>query len=183
MAAASYDRLVTTEPASPTAGDTEPASADDARYQIGEVAERTGVTHRTLRFYEEKKLLQPSERMQGGFRLYSEQDIERIEQIKKLQSLLGMSLAEIKEMVDAEQLLNQIRATRRRDRDLPTRKKRVAQVEAALRLQRDIIDRKLDQLAEMRSTLDERLSTVGQRRQEIDDEISEALTEAARDGS
>ncbi len=169
---------MTNEPAPPAAGDVEPAQTDATRYQIGEVAERTGVTQRTLRFYEEKGLLQPSERMQGGFRLYSEQDIERIQQIKKLQSLLGMSLAEIKEMVDAEQLLSQIRATRRPDRDLGTRKKRVTQVEAALRLQRDIIDRKLDQLAEMRSALDDRLSTVGQRQREIE----EALTEAARDG-
>ncbi len=172
---------MTNEPASSAAADTEPAPTDDARYQIGEVAERTGVTQRTLRFYEEKALLQPSERMQGGFRLYSEQDIERIEQIKKLQSLLGMSLAEIKEMVDAEQLLSQIRATRRPDRDLPTRKERVTQVEAALRLQRDIIDRKLDQLAEMRSALDERLRTVAQRQREIDEELSETMTEAARD--
>jgi hypothetical protein len=44
----------------------------DASLQIGEVAERTGVTQRTLRFYEEKGLLKPPSRLDGGFRLYSE---------------------------------------------------------------------------------------------------------------
>ena len=44
--------------------------------QIGEVAERTGVTQRTLRFYEEKGLLQPPSRLEGGFRLCSEADVE-----------------------------------------------------------------------------------------------------------
>ena len=49
----------------------------DPYLQIGEVAERTGVTQRTLRFYEEKGLLKPPSRMDGGFRLYSEADVKR----------------------------------------------------------------------------------------------------------
>src|SRR3989337_4088463 len=78
--------------------------------RIGEVAERTGVTQRTLRFYEEKGLLKPPTRMEGGFRLYSEADIQRVEQIKRLRQLLGFTLAEIKEMVDAEEVKMQLRA-------------------------------------------------------------------------
>ena len=75
--------------------------------QIGEVSERTGLTHRTLRFYEEKGLLTPPSRL-DGFRLYSEEDIQRIEQIVQLKNLLGFSLADIKEMLDAENDLAQI---------------------------------------------------------------------------
>ena len=99
-----------------------PADADapsEARYQIGEVAERTGVTQRTLRFYEEKGLLRPPERMDGGFRLYSETDVTRIGYIKQLQDLLGFTLSEIKDMVEAEELLQQMSVTRRPDRELP----------------------------------------------------------------
>jgi len=65
------------------------ATREDAYLQIGEVAERLGVTHRTLRFYEEKGLLKPPTRMDGGFRLYSEEDVRRVERIKQLQRLLG----------------------------------------------------------------------------------------------
>ena len=63
-----------------------------ADLQIGEVAERTGVTQRTLRFYEEKGLLRTPTRMDGGFRLYSEEDVKRVEKIRKLQDLLGISV-------------------------------------------------------------------------------------------
>lgn len=114
--------------------------ADAARYQIGEVAERTGLTQRTLRFYEERGLLNPAERMDGGFRLYSDQDIDRIELIKQLQGLLRMSLDDIKEMVEAEELRAQIRATFSPDRELPARKERAETVIDALRRQLAIVD-------------------------------------------
>ena len=78
--------------------------------QIGEVAQRTGVTQRTLRFYEEKGLLRPPSRMDGGFRLYSEEDVKRVEHIRRLQDLLGISLADIKEMVDADEVLRELRS-------------------------------------------------------------------------
>lgn len=147
------------------------AATEDARYQIGEVADRTGVTQRTLRFYEEKGLLKPADRMEGGFRLYSEQDIEHIELIKRLQSLLNLSLAEIKEMVDAEELIAQIRATFRPDRELLARKARIEQIREALTLQSEIVERKMEQLREMRGVIDERLTMIASREQEIDEAI------------
>ena len=144
----------------------------DARYQIGEVAKRTGLTQRTLRFYEEKGLLTPAERMEGGFRLYSEADISRVELIKRLQDLLGFALAEIKEMVEAEELRAHIRATHRPDRELPERRQRLKQILAALRRQLDVVEPKLEQLIEMRADLRERLETVEQRLVEIDEAIA-----------
>ena len=156
---------------STSATDGADRSADDARYQIGEVADRTGVTQRTLRFYEETGLLTPADRMDGGFRLYSDQDIEHIELIKRLQSLLNLSLAEIKEMVDAEALFAQMRATFNPDRDLSARKDRVLQIREALTLQSEIIDRKMEQLREMRAVIDERLAMITEREKEIDEAI------------
>ncbi len=91
---------------------------DQRHLRIGEVAERTSVTERTLRFYEEKGLLRPPTRMDGGFRLYSDDDVQRVERIKDLQKLLGFSLAEIKEMVDAEEVKMQLAAGYNPDADL-----------------------------------------------------------------
>ena len=82
------------------------------------------MTQRTLRFYEEKGLVNPPERMEGGFRLYSDSDVKRIQFIKRLQDLLGFTLSEIKEMVEAEELRQQIVDTFRPDRELPARKQR-----------------------------------------------------------
>lgn len=152
------------------AGRSEDTRSEDellARYQIGEVAERTGVTQRTLRFYEEKGLLRPPERMEGGFRLYSDADVERIASIRNMQSLLGLTLAEIKEMVEADELLAQIRATFRPDRELPERKKRVETIIEALRRQLTIVEHKLEALTEMRGELRERLENVEERRRLI----------------
>src|SRR3954462_11683398 len=96
----------------------EPESGAAAYLQIGEVAERTGVTQRTLRFYEEKGLLKPPSRLDGGFRLYSDDDVQRIERIRSLQTLLGFTLADIKEMVEAEEVKMQLRAEYRRDAEI-----------------------------------------------------------------
>lgn len=61
---------------------------------IGEVAERTGLTRRTLRHYDDLGLLVPSERSWGDYRLYTETDLLRLLQIQNLKAL-GLSLGEI----------------------------------------------------------------------------------------
>lgn len=62
--------------------------------KIGELAERSGKTIRTLHFYEELNLLVPVSRTKGGFRLYDDQALIRIEWIGRLQEL-GFSLPDI----------------------------------------------------------------------------------------
>ncbi len=62
--------------------------------QIGEFAKLAGTNLRTLRYYEELALLQPADRSEGGFRLYRRSQLDRLEAIKRLQSL-GLSLKEI----------------------------------------------------------------------------------------
>ena len=132
---------------------------DQPYLQIGEVAERTGVTQRTLRFYEEKGLLKPPTRMEGGFRLYSEMDIQRLEQIKRLKRLLGFPLAEIKEMVDAEEVKLQLRADYRPEAALSQKKAQLLKAIEVTERQYDLIRQKVSDLAEMQSKLEERLAT------------------------
>ena len=134
-----------------------PAPAE-AYLQIGEVAERTGVTQRTLRFYEEKGLLRPPTRMDGGFRLYSEDDVRRVEQIKRLQSLLGFTLAEIKEMVEAEEVKTQIKATYRKDAEISERRGKIRKAKEVTLGQVSVIDQKLEALREMKDHLEEKLA-------------------------
>ncbi len=65
-------------------------------WRIGEVAERTGLTRRTLRHYEELGLLTPSGRSWSDYRLYDAEDLVRLLQIQNLKAL-GLSLPEIGE--------------------------------------------------------------------------------------
>jgi DNA-binding transcriptional MerR regulator len=124
---------------------------DEPYLQIGEVADRTGVTQRTLRFYEERGLLKPPSRMEGGFRLYSEEDVARVEQIKKLQNLLSLSLAEIKEMVEAEEVKTELRATYRPDLDWEERLRRITKAIELTRRQHKIIADRVEGLLAMKT--------------------------------
>ncbi len=137
---------------------TDPASQEQAYLQIGEVAERTGVTQRTLRFYEEKGLLKPPSRLEGGFRLYSEDDVRRVEDIKRLQTLLGFTLADIKEMVETEAIKMQIRAEYRRDADVSERKAKLAKAVEVTERQTAVINQKLAALQEMKTHLEQKLA-------------------------
>jgi MerR family transcriptional regulator, repressor of the yfmOP operon len=71
-------------------------AATPVRWRIGEVAKLTGVTTRTLRYWEEVGLLQPASRTDGGERLYAAADVRRVTRIRDLQELLGFSLDEVK---------------------------------------------------------------------------------------
>ena len=70
-------------------------------WRIGEVAKLTGVTTRTLRYWEEVGLLQPSNHRASGERLYSPTDVARVSRIRNLQELLGFSLAEVRAVLSA----------------------------------------------------------------------------------
>lgn len=154
-------------------------SKPEAYLQIGEVAERTGVTQRTLRFYEEKGLLRPPTRMEGGFRLYSEDDVRRLEQIRRLQSLLGFSLAEIKDMVDAEEEKFQLReAARLHSNDIAQKRSHAQRAVEVTERQLAVVRQKAAQLGEMERALDEKLAKYRGWLAELD----EAQITAARAG-
>ncbi|RSM85306.1 MerR family DNA-binding transcriptional regulator [Kibdelosporangium aridum] len=67
--------------------------------QIGEVAERTGLSLRTIRYYEEVGLAVPSARSQGGFRLYTQSELDRLHLIMRMKPL-GFQLEEMRELLE-----------------------------------------------------------------------------------
>lgn len=71
---------------------------DKQLLKIGELAKRADVTVRTIRYYEELGLITPSELSAGGFRFYSENDLNRILFIKRFKDL-GLSLEEIQTLI------------------------------------------------------------------------------------
>ena len=66
--------------------------------QIGEVANQTGLSLRTIRYYEEMGLVVPSARTVGGFRLYTASDVARLQLIKRMKPL-DFSLEETKDLL------------------------------------------------------------------------------------
>lgn len=82
--------------------------------QIGEVAERTGLSLRTIRYYEEVGLVRPSARTKGGFRLYTEPDVARLNLVKRMKPL-GFSLDETRDLLAALDALDETVVNRRAD--------------------------------------------------------------------
>ena len=70
-----------------------------AGWKVGELARRTGLSVRTLHYYDEIGLLSPSQRTDGNHRLYDAVDVVRLQKIKSLRAL-GFSLREIRESLD-----------------------------------------------------------------------------------
>ncbi|MEX2291251.1 MAG: MerR family transcriptional regulator [Mycobacteriales bacterium] len=72
--------------------------SESGHVQIGDVAERTGLSLRTIRWYEEVGLVPPSARTSGGFRLYTDADIERLELVKRMKPL-DFTLEEMRDLL------------------------------------------------------------------------------------
>lgn len=70
----------------------------DVTMHIGELAERTGLSLRTIRHYDEIGLLKPSGRTYGGFRLYTQPDLDRLLLIRRMKPL-GFSLEDMAELL------------------------------------------------------------------------------------
>jgi DNA-binding transcriptional MerR regulator len=66
-------------------------------FRIGELAAKVGLTERTIRYYEERGLLESVKRLDGGQRVYTDDDVRRLKFIQKLK-VLGLSLAEMQEL-------------------------------------------------------------------------------------
>lgn len=136
----------------------ESARVDEAYFQIGEAADRLGLTQRTLRYYEEKGLLRPPSRMDGGFRLYSEGDLARLERIKELKELLGFSLADIKDMLDADEIRLQLKSGWRKDADVADKASKIRVAREATVAQLRLLDEKMEKMSSLREELASRMA-------------------------
>jgi DNA-binding transcriptional MerR regulator len=86
---------------------TEAADSKSDMHQIGQVAERVDLSLRTVRYYEEMGLISPEKRTDGGFRLYTEENIDRLLLIKQMKPL-GFSVQEMRELLDSRDALQSL---------------------------------------------------------------------------
>lgn len=73
--------------------------SDRSLRRIGDIAASTGLSQRTLRHYDEIGLVTPSARSEGGYRLYTEHDVERLILIRRMKPL-GYSLDDMRHVLD-----------------------------------------------------------------------------------
>jgi DNA-binding transcriptional MerR regulator len=113
-------------------------------YRIGEIAQQTGVSVETLRYYEKRRLLNAPPRTDGGFRVYSDDAVEQVKFIKQAQTL-GLTLDDVHQLLTGRQRRTHV-ASCRKVRDLLTRRI-------------EDIDARIKELRDFRRTLHEHLVT------------------------
>jgi DNA-binding transcriptional MerR regulator len=135
--------------------------------RIGEIAERSGVTPRTSRYYEELGLLPRSERELGKHRSYTEADVDRVRELKRLRDLLGLSLDELGAMIVAEDSRADVR---RRYSETESPEEQRALLDEALphiETQIELVRGRIAALRELESELVEKRKKVLRRRREL----------------
>ncbi len=140
-------------------------------YSIEEIATRTHLTKRTLRYYEEVALLPPTDRTDGNYRRYTEADVVRLQRIKELRDLLGFSLHDIRQILEAEDERGQIKAAYRQEVDASEKLAQLERADELLHVQLKLIEQKIAGLREMQAHLLDRLKHHDQKKIELQKNI------------
>lgn len=114
-------------------------------YKIDEVATACNLTKRTLRYYEEIGLVSP-QRSDGGTRLYSQKDIDRLKKIINARDVLGFSLQELQHYVKVTEMLNDQREQYRNTTDEEERRQQLIEMNKTLDQQLHMVDEKLNRI-------------------------------------
>ncbi|MEO8953313.1 MAG: MerR family transcriptional regulator [Ktedonobacteraceae bacterium] len=148
---------------------TQNLAIDDGQslYTIEQVATRTGFTKRTLRYYEEVGLLPPTGRTEGNYRRYSEDDMQRLERIKNLRDLLGFSLTDIRELLEADDERDQIKVAYQNETDTMAKIAQLDRADEIIHSQLHLIEQKLTGLEQMRAMLLAKMERHNKKRQDL----------------
>jgi DNA-binding transcriptional MerR regulator len=133
-----------------------------AALRIGDVARLVGTTARTIRYYEEIGLLGETDgRPSGGHRVYSAAEVEHLREVMRLRELLGVSLDELKTLVEAEEARKVLRAEMEAGVENPLRLRSLLE-EALGHLDRQLVlvRRRADELHGLESDLETRRQRV-----------------------
>jgi DNA-binding transcriptional MerR regulator len=137
--------------------------------RIGDVAKAVGTTPRTIRYYEEIGLLPESiSRPAGQHRVYTEADVERLREVLHLRSLLGVSLEELKELVEAEDARALIRREYQASDDPARRRELLDEALGHIQRQLDLVRRRRIELDKLESELTGKRRRVRERLRELE---------------
>jgi DNA-binding transcriptional MerR regulator len=130
------------------------AASTPTGVRIGVAAKRAGTTTRTIRYYEEIGLLPPSVgHVEGKHRVYTDDDIDRIREVLRLKHLLGLTLDELKEVVEAEEARAELRARFKREEDPAKRKVILNEALGYIERQIELVHRRRAEMDELENEL------------------------------
>jgi DNA-binding transcriptional MerR regulator len=136
-------------------------------YQIGELANLINMSPRTIRYYEEIGLLNSVRRVEGGKRIYTDKDVQRLKFIIRLKHL-GLTLSEMNELEDIYQIHR-------------TNKKVLPRLLELLDTHALKIDERINQLVKLKADVLEYKKTIFQKLK-VDDDLKKGVTSDERRG-
>ncbi len=129
--------------------------------RIGEVAELTGTTPRTIRYYEEIGLLgAATDRAQGKHRCYTGVDVARINEIVRLRDLLGLSLEQLRQLLEAETARAELRREYHETDDPDRRRRILTQALGHIETQLELVRSRRTELEQLERELVEKQQSV-----------------------
>jgi len=135
--------------------------------RIGELAELTGTTPRTIRYYEEIGLLGSAQgRTQGKHRVYTEADVQRLREIVRLRDLLGLSLEQLSQLLEAESARAHLRREYRQTEAPAQRRRILTELQRHIGTQLELVNGRLGELGDLRDELQAKQALVKQRLRE-----------------
>jgi MerR family transcriptional regulator, repressor of the yfmOP operon len=148
----------------------------DAPLKIGDVAKLAGTTTRTIRYYEEIGLLPAAGgREPGAHRTYSQADVDRLIEIMRLRTLLGVSLDGLKDLVEAEDNSEAMRREWHEGVADPVRRREILEsLDDHAERQLKLVRARRDEIATLEAELLERRNRIRRRRRELEDEPATA---------
>jgi DNA-binding transcriptional MerR regulator len=149
---------------------------EGAPLKIGDVAKLAGTTPRTIRYYEEIGLLPASGgREPGAHRTYSQADVDRLIEVMRLRTLLGVSLDGLKELVEAEDNREALRREWHEGVPDPVRRREILEsLDEHAERQLKMVRARRDEIAVLETELLERRARIGRRLRELEDEPATA---------
>jgi MerR family transcriptional regulator, repressor of the yfmOP operon len=138
--------------------------------RIGDVARLAATTPRTIRYYEEIGLLPAaSEREPGAHRTYAETDVERLTELLRLKDLLGVSLEELKALVEAEDARAALRREWHGGVEDPVRRREILDESLGhIGRQLELVRRRRDEIARLEAELSAKRKLVRSRLRELE---------------
>jgi DNA-binding transcriptional MerR regulator len=143
----------------------DPAAAGTLR-RINEVAAEVGLTARAIRYYEEQGLLTPTARSAGAYRLFDDEDVERLRTIKAFRDDAGFAIAEIADLLADRTATQRDKVTYTASTNAAERRRLLTDALERLDRQLALLDSKVRRLASMRADIGERRQRVAARLEE-----------------
>lgn len=123
------------------------------RFKIDQVALQSGLTKRTIRYYEEIGLLQPPQRSEGGIRYYTEEHVELLKKIKYAKEALGFSLQELQRFISLTKTIDAQKVGYKQSSERTEQKEKLLEIIKTLNEEVELIEERILRIEHVRNDL------------------------------